>query len=86
MSSNVLHVDLSDPAIKIRAITPSDTVAISTGITRGVYCSVGGTATLLFANDTDAVEVAGLLAGVVYPFCIQRVNATGRTATLLALY
>ena len=70
-------------ATKAGAFTASDTVADPLGCSRGVYCSGSGNATFLFEDDTVAVAINGMIAGVVYPFRVQRLNATpAATATL----
>lgn len=56
---------------------------------RGVYCSVGGNATLQFTKEdgnTATVVFKNLQEGVVYPFCPSRVTAVTGGAELVALY
>lgn len=54
-----------------------------TNWTRGIYVSVGGTATVVTSLGT-VVALSGLLAGTVYPFRIKQCNAA--TASLVGLY
>lgn len=66
------------------AVTPHATNPISR--TAAIVCAVEGTAVVRFAQSTDDVTVT-LLAGVVYPYQIIAVRATGTTATgIVALY
>lgn len=56
------------------------------GRTAAITCGVEGTAVVRFAKATDDVTVY-LLAGIVYPYQIIAVRATGTTADdLVALY
>ncbi len=50
-------------------------------LTRGLYVGVTGNVTVIFANDTTAVLLTGLAAGVWHPMQIQQVNQSGTTAT-----
>lgn len=74
---------VSTPAIagasSATAIAPNDSTDIP--VTRGLYVGVGGDVAVLFADDSTAVTLKGLLAGVVYPLRVKRVRATGTTAT-----
>lgn len=68
------------------AVTPSDTVAFTQGVTRGVY--VGGAGNMVCVKeDGTTVTFTGVLAGVVYPIRCKRINSTSTTATsLVALF
>jgi len=69
------------------AVTPSDSKNI--GLTRGLYVGVAGDINIIPADGdgTTAVLIKAALAGVVYPFGVQKVLATNTTATnIVALY
>ena len=70
---------LTSPAIRGFAIAASDTVDLP-HVTRGFYVGAAGNATVIFRDDTAPVALVGLLPGVVYPFRLRRVLATGLTA------
>jgi hypothetical protein len=67
------------------SISASDTVPISTGPTDAVLVATTGTATVIDASGNSTTWTA-LPAGVVIPVSLSRVNSTGLTAVLLALY
>ena len=64
-------------------ITPSNTVNF-VEVPRAIHCETAGDAVLVGSDDV-AVTFA-LNAGTTYPYQPKRVNATGTTATLEALY
>jgi len=67
---------------KALAVTPSDTVDLTLGPTRGIYG--GGTAcnlAVILADDTAAVTLAGVAAGAFMPLRVKRVMATNTTCT-----
>lgn len=67
------------------AITPSDTVSLTTPC-RGLYVGTGGNVSAVLF-DNVAVTLTGLLAGSIYSLRVKRINATGTTASnLVALY
>lgn len=65
------------------AITPSDTVNF-VEVPRAIHCDVAGNAVLVGSNDVARTFV--LNAGTTYPYQPKRVNSTGTTATLEALF
>ena len=66
-------------------ITPSDSANV-THTTRGIFCGGAGNLSVIMANGENAF-FTGLLAGVVYPFCVTRVYSSGTSATnLVGLY
>lgn len=67
------------PLNEAAAITPSDDSANNFTPTRGIISNAGGVTSIVFA-DGNAAQIT-LTAGVLYPFSIIRVNATGTTAT-----
>ncbi len=67
------------------AITPSDTVNIVRGPTRGIY--VGGAGNIVAVIGGTAITFNGAQAGDILPIHATRVNLTSTTATsLVALY
>lgn len=73
------------PSASAAAITPSDTVALPGGTTRGVY--VGGAGNVVALIGGAAVTFTEVPAGSILPVAATRVNATGTTATaLVALF
>lgn len=67
-------------------VTPSDTVDLAGGITRGIYVGATGNVSLDNGIDTAVIFVA-LVAGVIHPIRATRVRATGTTATpIIAIY
>lgn len=69
---------LTAPARAAAAITPSDSLPLEQ-TTRAIYVGQTGTLRVRMASD-EVVTFAGLLAGVVYPFRVVQVMATGTTA------
>ena len=80
--------NFASPATEAAAITPSDTVNIPTGPTRGVYVGVTGNVTVVMAEGAQtAVLFVAVPAGTILPISVKRVNATGTAATdLVALF
>ena len=74
-------VGATSPAENAFAITPHDTNEL-TFVTRGLYLGVSGDVAMIFANDTDPVTFTNLMAGVVHPFRVKLVRATGTDADL----
>ena len=73
------------PSASAAAITPSDTIALPGGTTRGVY--VGGAGNVVALIGGAAVTFTAVPAGSILPVAATRVNATGTTATaLVALF
>lgn len=67
------------------AITTSDTVNIATGVTDAVIVTVAGNAVIIDASGNSTAHTS-LPVGTLIPVRVVRVNATGSTATLAALY
>lgn len=60
-------------------VTPNDSADL-TAVTRGVY--IGGAGDLAVTmKDGSEVTFVGLQAGLVYPYRVRRIKATGTTAT-----
>lgn len=75
------------------AVTPSDSADLSTAPTRAIYTSgTSGAAACNLAvrgadNGTTAITFVNIQPGVVYPFQIQRVMASGTTCVnIIAMY
>ena len=62
------------------AVTPSDTVDIRKG-SRGLYVGVSGDVIVHPQGSDTAVTFTGLAAGIIHPIAVDRVLATGTTAT-----
>jgi hypothetical protein len=61
-------------------VTPSDTVDLSIGFTRGIY--VGGTGALRVKMlDGGVIAFPRIVGGSIMPLCVSRVLSTGTTAT-----
>jgi len=68
------------------AITPSDTVNLTRGITRGLYVGVSGDVKVDLANG-DTVTFVSLIGGIIHPLRVIRVYTTDTTATsILGVY
>ena len=70
-------VNQSDPAIGVVTISGTADLEFSKRV-RGVYVGTAGDLKADFADGSTGTLV-GLLAGVVYPFCIVKVYDTGTT-------
>ena len=60
-------------------VTPSDSVDLANGPTRAIVVNVSGSVSLGYSNGLS--DTIFMNAGVVYPFTVVRVLATGTTAT-----
>lgn len=80
------HADsVFSPARRLRAVTPSDSTDLTAGIAKALLIGVGGTISVIAADDTAAVTLT-VEAGIL-PVRVKRVRATGTTATsIVALY
>lgn len=65
-------------------VTPSNTVNLPAGCV-GLYVTTNGNVSIVGADDV-AVTITGKVAGELMPVGPKRVNATGTTATVVALY
>lgn len=72
------------PAQVWRAVTPSNSVNLPGGC-RGIYVNVTGDISLVDQED-NALTFTGVAAGTILPLMAKRVNLTGTTATVFALY
>lgn len=60
-------------------IAPDDQADIEQ-VTRAIMVSAPGDVSIILKNGTF-LTLTGLIAGVLYPFRVSRINATGTTAT-----
>jgi len=87
MEFNKLSLTVLDSGV---AVTPHDTNNIVppsgdvTRPTRSLYVGGAGTVTMLM-SDNSVVQITAI-AGVLLPFAIKRVNATGTAATLMVAF
>lgn len=72
------------PARRIVAITPSNTVDIEQ--TRGLHINTAGDIKIQPAGPECPAVTITVVAGILYPYEVTRVYATGTTATLAAVY
>lgn len=72
------------PSTRWASVTPSDTVNF-TEPPRGIY--IGGAGNISLVGQDNVAVTFAVSAGMLLPFCPNRVNSTGTTATLIkALY
>ena len=77
--------DMSEPFNRAETLTPDDANEL-TIVTRSIMVNVGGDVVVIFNDDTTSVTLT-LQAGVVYPFRVKQILATGTTATgIIGLY
>jgi len=83
---NVAGPDTSLPAGAAVAVTPSDTVDLAY-TTTGLYIGATGTVRVRFKDDPTAVTFTGVPTGTILPVLVDRVFATGTSASsIIALY
>ena len=66
-------------------MTPNDSTDL-TAATRGLYVGVSGDVVVIMADDSAAVTITGLAAGVVHPLRVKRVKSTGTTASSIVAF
>ena len=66
-------------------ITPSDTTDL-TETPKAVMTTDGGDVVAVPTRGASAITMTGLPSGYVIPFLVRRVDATGTTATVVAIY
>lgn len=71
--------------INLTPCTPSDTVDLPNGTTRGLLAVTAGNIAVNLAGGGTAT-LTGLAAGQMLPIAVTRVLATGTTATVSAAY
>lgn len=68
------------------AVTPSNTVDLPGGVTRGLYVGVSGDVNVDMENG-ETVLFTALAAGIVHPLRVKRVRVASTDATgIVALY
>lgn len=65
------------------AVTPSDTVNLPRS-SSAIMVTVGGTVSVIMADGVTVAFTA--VAGVLYPFAVTRVRATGTAATGITVW
>lgn len=79
-SAAYLSADATVSAHRASAITPSN-ATVFVQPTRGLYIGGSGNVTVEMVDGGTSVLFVGLMSGIVYPFQVTRVYATGTTAT-----
>lgn len=76
----------SSPSGDLVAVTPHDTNALASGVTRGLY--VGGSGNIAVTTQNgQSVTLVGVAAGIILPVRVTHVKATNTTATsIVAVY
>lgn len=74
------------PAASLVDVIPNDSTDLVTIPTRGVYIGGGGNIAVVTQHG-ETITLIGVVAGAIYPFQINRIKATGTTATnIVACY
>lgn len=82
-----ISADLSSPAWTAASVTPNDSADLARVATRGLYIGGDGDITVTMSGDSANVTFSGLAVGTILPVRVDRVLATGTTATnIVALY
>jgi len=77
---------LSSPARNGLAVTPSDTVDLTT-VARGLYVGGAGDVIVNMAGGQTSQKFASVAAGTILPIVVTRVISTNTTATnIVALW
>jgi hypothetical protein len=79
-----MRQDSSSPINKLVAVTPSDTVNLVDGVSRGLYVGVTGNVAILPPSGV-LTTLPGVAAGIWHPVCALRIYATGTTATSIVV-
>lgn len=78
---------LEAPAWTAAAVSPNDGADLPRVATRALYIGGGDGTLSVVMSGGGTVAFAGLATGQIYPFRVDRVNATGTGATnIVALY
>ena len=82
--------EYSSPAIDAAAVTPDDANDITrrnNQVVRGLYVGTGGNVTVRMRGETTTVLFSNVPAGSILPVMVDRVMATGTTASnIVALF
>lgn len=65
-------------------VTPSDSVDLPDGITRGIYCTSDGNVKMTFQGGS--IQTLALTEGTLYSFFISRIWSTSYTGVVKACY
>ncbi|RWI35451.1 hypothetical protein [Mesorhizobium sp.] len=76
----------SAPASSQKLVVPNDTADLPSGVCKALEVIAAGDISSIAENDTVAVNRSAVAAGTIIQVRIRRVNATGTTATVVALY
>lgn len=77
----------TSPGEVFRAVTPSDTDDLPLGACRGFIVGVAGDVEVIGSDDSTAVVLPAMAAGVVHPCSVRRILAGSTTATgIVAVY
>lgn len=68
------------PAVRLRAVTPSDTVPL-VFVAKALYVGTGGNLAIMASEDSAAVTLTNVPAGAIVPVRARRVMATNTTAS-----
>ena len=79
MSANIGHS--GESAVKLAAVTLSDSVNFSNGPCRALWVGTGGNVAVLAAQDSAAVVIANVPDGARLDIAALRVDATNTTAS-----
>lgn len=76
------------PVASLRSVTPHATNDLpAPGVCRALWIGGAGDISIIAEDDTAAVIIAGVQAGVLLPIRAKAVRVTGTTATsIVALY
>lgn len=72
-------LDLTQPAKRAVVVTPNDAIDLDAP-TRGIYIGTAGAIKVLHVHDAVPVTYPTTIAGMVYPWAVRRIYATGTTA------
>ena len=73
-------LDRTQSARRALVVTPSDSATLGRE-TRGLYIGTAGTIRVLHTEDSDPVTYPVIIAGMVYPWSVIQVFATGTSAS-----
>jgi hypothetical protein len=82
MATNFSGQDSSGPASGSVTITPSD-VTVLARPSRGLFVGVAGNVAVRMAADQSTPIFVGVAAGTLLPISVDKVLATGTTATTM---
>lgn len=89
MSTDLLldgHKDVTAPAKRAFAVTPSDSVALTIPV-RSLFIGVGGNLSVEMYGTGSAIVFKNVPSGSILPIMVSRVNSTATTATdIVGLY